>query len=108
MKVFGLHKDPWHNSGTSIVYKMNNKTEFVNLSEERSNRENDSRRFPILSTMACRKEAGIKNYSEFDLVVLDYLRNAVDFHKDHFKTVCLQDIFLNVEETKKYCNNECG
>lgn len=74
---------------------MNNKTEFVNLSEERSNREKDSRRFPILSTMACMKEAGIKNYSEFDLVVLDCLRNAVDFHKDHFKTVCLQYSFLN-------------
>lgn len=101
MKVLGLHKDPWHNSGASVVLKKNKKTVFINLSEERSNREKDSRKFPFLSTQACMKEAGIKNYNQFDVVVLDYIRNSQDFRKDNFKTRCSQDNFLNEIEPKK-------
>ncbi|MCX6313029.1 MAG: hypothetical protein NT084_15520 [Bacteroidetes bacterium] len=106
MKVLGLHKDPWHNSGASIVHLKKNKTEFANLSEERCNREKDSRKFPILSTWACMKEAGINNFDEFDLVVLDYIVNGTDFRKDHFKTPCTQDNFLkDIDPTKIHIIN---
>lgn len=95
MKVLGLHKDPWHNSGASVICKEGNRIEFINLSEERCNREKDSRKFPLLSTEACMKEAGIEDYSEFDLVVLDYLINGNDFKKDYFNTICSQSNFLD-------------
>ncbi len=95
MKILGLHKDPWHNTGAAIVQKVNGKVSFVNLAEERSDRVKDSRNFPILSTNACMAELGIKNYNDFDLVVLDYIRDGNDFRKDYFNKPCLQDNFLN-------------
>ena len=50
MKILGLHKDPWHNSGAAVIIEKEGKVEFGNLSEERANREKDSRAFPEMST----------------------------------------------------------
>lgn len=101
MKILGLHKDPWHNTGASIISEEKNAIHFANLAEERADRKKDSRRFPLLSTLACMKEAGVSDISEFDLVVLDYIRNKNDYNNDYFKVTCSQYNFLNDIDPQK-------
>ncbi|MCB1179310.1 MAG: hypothetical protein KDK36_17145 [Leptospiraceae bacterium] len=101
MKILGLHKDPWHNTGAAIIVKEGEKVSFVNLAEERCNREKDSRKFPIQSTKACMKEFGIKDYNEFDLVVIDYIINGNDWKKDYLNNQCDTDNFLNEIDQSK-------
>ncbi len=95
MKVLGLHKDPWHNTGASIVSEKNGEVHFSNLAEERVDRNKDSRRFPLLSTMACMKESGIDNFNDFDAVILDYIIDKEDYRKDSNKIAASQYNFLN-------------
>ncbi len=95
MKVLGLHKDPWHNTGASIISEENGVVYFSNLAEERVDRKKDSRRFPLLSTLACMKESGIENFSDFDAVVLDYIIDKDDYRNDSNKISASQYNFLN-------------
>ncbi len=95
MKVLGLHKDPWHNTGASVITEENGKVSFSNLAEERVDRKKDSRRFPLLSTMACMKELGVENFSDFDAVVMDYIIDKNDYRNDSNKIAASQYNFLN-------------
>lgn len=101
MKVLGLHKDPWHNTGATVINYEENELSFANIAEERLDRVKDSRRFPLLSTLACMKEAGIENFSDFDVVVMDYIRNKSDYKNDYFKVTCSQYNFLNDIDPEK-------
>jgi carbamoyltransferase len=101
MKILGLHKDPWHDTGAAIIKKENNKTLFVNLTEERCNREKDSRKFPHNAVLTCMKEMGIKSYDEFDLVVMDYIVDGKDWRNDFNKVKCNTDNFLNTIDPSK-------
>src|SRR5689334_10205041 len=73
MVVLGIHKDPWHNTGAAIIREAPDGVRFANLSEERCNREKDSRKFPLRSVRSCMAELEIASVSEIDLVVLDYI-----------------------------------
>ena len=95
MKILGLHKDPWHNSGAAVIIEKEGKVEFGNLSEERANREKDSRAFPEMSTKILMEQFGINSIEEFDYVVMDYIINKDDWKKDHFRTKCTQNNFLD-------------
>ena len=101
MKILGLHKDPWHNTGAAVVQKLNGKVIFANLAEERSDRIKDSRNFPELSTQVCMKEMGIKDVNDFDIVVLDYIQDGTNYRKDFFNKPCLTDTFLDKIEPSK-------
>jgi carbamoyltransferase len=93
MIVLGLHKDPWHNSGAAMIRDDGDGPRFVNLAEERANREKDSRRFPQLSVDACMSELGVRSVDEIDLVVMDYLVTP-DWRKDWHREPCETDNFL--------------
>ncbi len=95
MKVLGLHKDPWHNTGASIIVEEIGKVHFSNLAEERVDRKKDSRRFPLLSTMACMKESGVDHFTDFDAVVMDYIIDKEDYRNDSNKIAASQYNFLN-------------
>jgi carbamoyltransferase len=73
MIILGLHKDPWHSTGAAIVREEANEVRFASLSEERANREKDSRKFPQLSVKACLDQLGVSSIAEIDLVVMDYI-----------------------------------
>ena len=75
MRVLGLHKDPWHDSGAALIQGDEDRTQFVMLSEERCDRVKDSRAFPEKAIAACLREFGIRSYCEIDLVVTDYIRH---------------------------------
>ena len=92
--MLGLHKDPWHNTGACIIKDDGEKTNFAFLSEERLDRIKDSRNFPELSIKACMKQLDVKNYDEFDFIVMDYIENE-DWQLDEFKRKCKKDTFLN-------------
>ncbi len=93
MNVLGLHKDPWHNSGAAIVSEDAGGVRFANLSEERRNREKDSRKFPNLSVKACMQELGIEAADDFDLIVMDYIINP-DWRSDWYRSPCAANNFL--------------
>ncbi len=100
-KVLGLHKDPWHNTGAAVVYETEDGIEFANLSEERANREKDSRAFPEKSTRALMTQCGVEDVNEFDLVVMDYICDDSDWRNDQHRTPCSVDNFLaNVDPAK--------
>lgn len=73
-----------------------NGVQFANLSEERCNREKDSRRFPNLSIKACMDQLGVSSMAEVDLVVLDYIVRRDwkdDWHRRPCETeTCLKDM----------------
>lgn len=94
LTVLGLHKDPWHNTGACIIKDDGEKTNIAFLSEERLDRIKDSRNFPELSIKACMKQLDVKNYDEFDFIVMDYIENE-DWQLDEFKRKCKKDTFLN-------------
>ena len=73
MIVLGLHKDPWHNTGAAMIREDADGVRFANLSEERANREKDSRKFPCRSIQACMNQLGVSAVAQIDLVVLDYI-----------------------------------
>jgi len=73
MIVLGLHKDPWHNTGAAIIKDTDGQVEFAFISEERLNREKDSRKFPQKAIDACMRQLGITDIADIDLVVMDYI-----------------------------------
>ena len=101
LKVLGLHKDPWHNSGAAVIRSDGGRVEFATLSEERVDRIKDSRAFPSLSTQACMETLGVESLEEFDAVVLDFIINPNDWQKDHFRTPCSVDNFLTSVDPRK-------
>jgi carbamoyltransferase len=93
MVVLGLHKDPWHNSGAAMIRGDRGRLQFVNVAEERLDREKDSRRFPQLSVAACMDELGVQSVDEIDLVVMDYIVRP-DWRTDWHRRPCNTDNFL--------------
>ena len=93
MVVLGLHKDPWHNTGAAMIRQSEDSLSFANLSEERANREKDSRRFPALSVEACMAQLGVSSMAEIDAVVLDYIIKP-SWEKDWLRHPCRTDNFL--------------
>jgi carbamoyltransferase len=100
MIVLGLHRDPWHNSGSALIKEENGIVSMANLSEERSNREKDSRKFPLLSTKACMNQCRVRSLNDIDMVVLDYIIKP-DWHADYYKRPSDQDTFLNEIDPSK-------
>lgn len=92
--VLGIHKDPWHNTGASIVMELDGKVDVVYIAEERLDRKKDSREFPERAVAACMKHAGLASFAELDLVVMDYICRGDDWRKDFFKTPCRTGVFL--------------
>lgn len=92
--VLGIHKDPWHNTGASIVTEEDGRVGVVYIAEERLDRKKDSREFPERAITACMKHAGLASFAELDLVVMDYICRGDDWKKDFFKTPCRTDVFL--------------
>src|SRR5882724_4105094 len=93
MIVLGLHKDPWHNSGAAMIRNDEHQVRFANLTEERCNREKDSRRFPLLSTRACMEMLDVASVDEVDLIVMDYIVKP-SWQSDQYKRPCGIDNFL--------------
>lgn len=93
--VLGIHKDPWHNTGASIITERDGKVDVVYVAEERLDRKKDSRGFPERAIAACMRHAGLNGFSELDLVVMDYICRGDDWKKDAFNTPCRTDVFLN-------------
>lgn len=94
MNILGLHKDPWHNSGAAALRVDDRGLEICSLTEERLNREKNSRAFPELSVLACMEHLGIQSIRDFDLVVLDYICNGADWRKDSYRRSCTTDNLL--------------
>lgn len=101
IKVLGIHKDPWHNSGAAVICANAKGVEFATLSEERLDRVKDSRAFPALSTQACMETLGVESLDEFDAVVMDFIIHPQDWQKDHFRTPCSVDNFLTSIDPRK-------
>lgn len=93
--VLGIHKDPWHNTGAAIVTEQDGKADVVYIAEERLDRKKDSREFPERAIAACMKHAGLVNFAELDLVVMDYICRGDDWKNDFFNAPCRTDVFLN-------------
>ena len=99
--VRGIHKDPWHNTGASIVIERDGKVDVVYIAEERLDRKKDSREFPQKSVEACMKHAGLKSFDELDLVVMDYIKDGNDWKADYFNKPCKSGVFLNDIDPEK-------
>jgi len=84
MIVLGLHKDPWHNTGACIISDKSGSFDICFISEERLNREKDSRKFPEKAIKACMDQMNIKSQGEIDLVVMDYIEDK-DWRKDNIQ-----------------------
>jgi carbamoyltransferase len=98
--VLGLHKDPWHNTGAAMIREDADGVRFANLSEERANREKDSRKFPMLSVQACMAELDVASIEEINLVVLDYIVKP-RWIEDQLHRACDQSNFLSEIEPSK-------
>ncbi len=92
--VLGIHKDPWHSTGASLVSERDGKVDVVCIAEERLDRKKDSRAFPELAVAACLKHAGLASVAELDLVVVDYICHGDDWRKDFINKPCRTDVFL--------------
>src|SRR5216684_4503899 len=99
MIVLGLHKDPWHNSGAAVIRDDGDAPRFANVSEERCDRQKDSRQFPELSTAACLETLG-SSIDDVDLVVLDYIMEP-DWRRDYYRRPCIADTFLSAMDPAK-------
>lgn len=100
MRVLGIHKDPWHNTGAALVGNRDGKTEFVMVSEERLDRVKDSRAYPERAIAACLREFGLQSVADVDLVVMDYICTP-DWRHDHFKTPARADTPLHALPPEK-------
>lgn len=94
MVVLGLHKDPWHNTGAAMIREDAAGVRFVNLGEERANREKDSRKFPARAIRACMEQLQVSSVSEIDLVVLDYIVKP-EWSGDWYRRPCDTNNFLS-------------
>lgn len=100
MIVLGLHKDPWHNTGAAMIVDDEHGVRFANLSEERCDREKDSRQFPLLSTRACMEVLGVPSLDEVDLFVMDYIVKP-SWRTDQHARACGTDNFLSQADPSK-------
>lgn len=101
ISVLGIHKDPWHHTGASLITEKNGKVDVVYVAEERLDRKKDSREFPEQAIAACMKHAGLTSVAQFDLVVMDYICRGDDWKNDFFHKPCRTDIFLSKIDPKK-------
>lgn len=99
--VLGIHKDPWHNTGASIVCEIDGVPEVVYIAEERLDRIKDSRAFPEKAVTACMRHVGLESFDQLDLVVMDYIVDQTSWKDDFFKTPCRTDVFLQKLEKEK-------
>lgn len=103
--VLGLHKDPWHHSGAAVIRSDQQHVRFATVTEERCNREKDSRKFPQLSTRACMDTLGVASVNDLDVIVVDYIV-APDWRADYHRHPCETNTFLaDVEPTKVHIIN---
>ena len=100
MIILGLHKDPWHSAGAAIIREEADEVRFASLSEERMNREKDSRKFPQLSVKACLDQVAVSSTAEIDLVVMDYIVRS-DWQNDWHRLPCQTNNFLNAIDPGK-------
>ena len=100
MIVLGLHKDPWCYTGAAMIREDANGVRFATLSEERCNREKDSRKFPNSSIKACMDRLGVSSMDEIDLVVLDYIVRR-DWSNDWHRRPCETETCLNDLDPRK-------
>lgn len=88
-----------------MIREDDGEVRFANLSEERANREKDSRKFPGRSIEACMKELGVASTADIELVVLDYIIKA-DWTSDWHRSPCDTNNFLqDIESTKIHVIN---
>lgn len=100
MNILGLHKDPWHNTGAALISEDGNGVRFANLTEERCNRDKESRKFPSLSVKACMDELRVNSVDGIDLFVLDYIVTP-DWRNDRYRRPCETDTFLAEIDPRK-------
>ncbi|HKP03531.1 MAG TPA: carbamoyltransferase C-terminal domain-containing protein [Chthoniobacterales bacterium] len=100
MIILGLHRDPWHNAGVAIIREDAEGVRFASLSEERANREKDSRKFPHRSLKACLDDLEISSPEEIDLVVLDYIVRP-DWSNDWYREPSEANNFLREFDPRK-------
>lgn len=100
MIVLGLHRDPWHNSGAALIRSDNGAVRFATISEERCNREKDSRKFPLLATRACMQQLEVESFADIDLIVLDYIISR-DWRNDFYRRPPEANTFLNDIDPQK-------
>jgi len=93
MRVLGLHKDPWHNTGAALISGDDDQARFVMVSEERLDRVKDSRAFPEKAVAACMREFGVRSFADLDLVVTDYIASD-SWKEDFIHRPCRTDVFL--------------
>jgi carbamoyltransferase len=100
MLVLGIHKDPWHNTGAAAIYRGEEGIpKFVFISEERLDREKDSRAFPLL---AINKILNILNLckDDIDLIIMDYIIDR-DWQKDNkINEEDVHEFFNGIDKSK--------
>ena len=101
MKILGLHKDPWHNTGACAIKGSDERFDIAFVSEERLDRVKDSRAFPLGAIKACMDQLDIASISDFDMIVMDYINESSDWRIDQFKQPCsTENILRTVEQDK--------
>lgn len=101
MKILGLHKDPWHNTGACAIQGEDSNFKIAFVSEERLDRVKDSRAFPTGAIKACMDELKIASIDEFDMIVMDYIHENRDWRMDQFKQPCsTENILRDVNQDK--------
>jgi carbamoyltransferase len=77
-----------------MIRADNGRVRFATISEERCNREKDSRKFPLQATKACMQQLEVDSFSDVDLVVLDYIISR-DWKNDFHRRRGEEHTFLN-------------
>lgn len=69
----GIHRDPWHDTGASAVCEVDGERRIICLTEERFNREKDSRGYPLHSLNECLRFLGLDNFGDVEAIASDYI-----------------------------------
>lgn len=85
MLVLGLHRDPFHHSGASVVYDDGKTLTVKAISEERLNRKKNSSEYPDRSIEYCLKAVGANSIEDCDYVVSDYFFRPTWNLYQHYK-----------------------
>lgn len=80
--IMGIHKDPWHDTGAAIIKYDGCNTEIFSVSEERINREKDSRQFPHGAIKSCLEYFGLTSINDIDIFAFDYI-SSKQLEDDH-------------------------
>ena len=94
----GIHRDPWGNTGASAVCEINNERKIICLTEERFDREKDSRKYPQNSLKECLDFLGIKNFNDADAIACDYIVRK-SWSEDYNKRLPIVDPY-NIDKDK--------